>query len=135
MFSSKFGKLLLKSFCVASPSGPLSQDESFCVAFFKKRLGFGATPHNNAVSIRAANYWFIFLRLLAQKKNGEKFLNVTHPNFLPAFFFDTSGARKKLGKKETPRIFRACGRDLGRCPKSLRPFLKKGRSKTFILCE
>ena len=53
-----------KSFCVASPNGPLSQDESFCVAFFKKRLGFGATPHNNAVLFGSFSCGYI-----AKKKN------------------------------------------------------------------
>ncbi len=57
---------------------------------------------------------------IAKKKNGENFLNVTHPNPLPTFFFDTAGAKKKVPKKETPKIFRACGRDLGRCRLSFR---------------
>ena len=33
------------------------------------------------------------------KKNGESFLNVTYLNFLPAFFFDTAGAKKKAWQR------------------------------------
>jgi len=73
MFSSKFGKLLLKS---------------FCVAFFKKRLGFGATPHNNAVfGSFCGNF---------AKKNGENFLNISCPNSFRSFF-------EQVGTKKEPK--------------------------------
>ncbi|MBQ2806836.1 MAG: hypothetical protein IJF08_07280, partial [Clostridia bacterium] len=79
-----------------------------------------------------AVFLVLFLRLLAQKKNGKNLLNVTHPNPFPTFFFDTTGAKKKVHKKETPRCISPLRRRRGLCPRPA-TFLKKGRSKTFVL--
>ncbi|MBQ7378566.1 MAG: hypothetical protein IJW70_02660 [Clostridia bacterium] len=99
--------------------------------FFKKVAGFGAAPRYSA-------FFGSFLRLLAQKRTERIFSMLAVLNFLPAFFFDTAGAEEiashseAVHKKETPRKFRACGRDLGLCPKSPPPFEKGGRKLSSV---
>jgi hypothetical protein len=66
--------------------------KSFGQAFTKACGVRGRAPKN-------AVFLVLFLRLLAQKKNGESFLNVIYPNPFPAFFFDTAGAKKKAWQK------------------------------------
>jgi len=80
-----------------------------------------------------AVFLVLFLRLLAQKKNGENFINVTHSNLFPTFFFDTAGAKKKAEqRRNAEKVSLVATSDKG-AALDLRPFLKKGRSKTFIL--
>ena len=51
---------------------------------------------------------------------------------LSAFFFGTRGARKKLGKKETPRLcFAACARRPTLRALDRRLLFKKSNAKTF----
>ncbi len=51
-----------------------------------------------------------FFGLLLQRKNGKNFLNVTRPNFLPAFFFDTSGAKQKAWqRRNAENVFAPAG--------------------------
>jgi hypothetical protein len=59
---------------------------------------------------------------LLKKKYGEDLCNVSRPNFFP--FFLWRNRPKKEPKKGRWGKFRACGRDLGRCPKSLQTFEK-----------
>jgi len=73
-----------------------------------------------------------FFGLLFQRKNGEGFLNVTYLNFLPAFFFDTAGAKQKAWQRRNAEKISRLRARRGRCPRPA-TFLKKGRSKTFIL--
>jgi len=69
--------------------------ESFCVAFFKKRLGFGATPRYSA-------FFGSFLRLLAQKRT-ERIFSLQTPNSHLVESFCVAFFKKRLGFGATPR--------------------------------
>jgi len=104
--------------------------------FFKKgRRDLGQRPKSrpqarnlsNAVSIRAANYWFIFLRLLRQKRT-ERIFSMLRVLIHSILFFDTAGAKKRI-KRNAENISRLRAR-----PRAARPwmggrFLKKATQK------
>ena len=72
--------------------GQTSFMKSFDQTFSKVCGVLGQSPESrpqvrnilNGISIREANYWFIFFGLLLQRKNGDDLLNVTRNGLYPA---------------------------------------------------
>ena len=129
-----------KIFKKSRPQGRPFSDGSFRPPFSKGGGGLGQSPKSRpqARNLSNAVFWFFFAAT-PSKKNGESFLNVTCPNSLPAFFFDTSGAEEIAShseaawqKRNAEKVSRLRARR-GLCPRPA-TFLKKGRSKTFLLC-
>ena len=115
----------MKVFICFTPTDHPHRMKVFASLFSKSDRGLGAEPQVAPAGAKLLIWPFFgsFFGLLLQRKNGEDFLNATRPNLLPAFFFDTSGARKKLGKKETPIS--------GLCPVP-RSLFEKSDAKTFV---
>ena len=65
--------------------------------------------------------------MLPPKEKGSRLVKVT-PLIVyvrkPFPFFSLTPLAQRKEPKETPRIFRACGRDSGLCPKSPQTFEK-----------
>ncbi|MBQ2805840.1 MAG: hypothetical protein IJF08_02195 [Clostridia bacterium] len=99
---------------------------------FQRLAGRGQSPRRaRRREFFLAVFLVLFLRLLAQKKNGENFINVTHPNPSPAFFFDTAGAKKKAWQRRNAENMSRLRARLGALPQVPATIFKKGRSKNF----
>ena len=83
--------------------------KSFARAFSKARRS-RAEPSSPPQRRNSKNGVFGSFCASFCKKNGKNFLNVTHPNFLPAFFFDTSGAKQKAWqRRNAENVFAPAG--------------------------
>jgi len=101
---------LTKTFIKPHPNRPLSQDESFCVAFFKKRPGCGAAPHKTL---------FLVLFAAPYSKRTEKIFSMSHLLIHSVLFLGYVAARKSTKKNGDKR---------GVAPNPSR-FLKKATQK------
>ncbi|MBR2445439.1 MAG: hypothetical protein IKB28_02085 [Clostridia bacterium] len=114
------------------PNGSPPQDESFRPPFSKGGGGLGQSPKSRPQARNLPNavlFGTFSCGYIAKKKYGESFLNVTCPDLFRSFFGKVG--QRKNQRKAVGEISRLRARR-GLCPRPA-TFLKKGRSKTFLL--